>query len=402
MVFDEQTLLDGNIFKYEQRLKSHVNKYIENGALLCTYFSQSENATTVDRGLRDIDQLFGKKSPLRFFKIFNFPLYGIQQLKPDNIEVNNIEDFNVEGDGIILPSTIVPKQFDFFIINHLKMKAVFMITDVKYDSMRVEGYYGIHYKLYSTSSETLENLESQTIKRMYTDLNAVGSDVNPIIEEDDFVLRGKIKQMVSYLKTSYRALFYNNRHNCFLYEDKENNIRLFDFCGNEFISKHSIMNQENSNNVIVLHEKLYDLDLPLHYNNSIYNWIELGSPKEAIQDFRYELIPGTNYLLSTFSQWDEDDINVMIPIGITGRSFIKEYSFFDNKQLNAFLNDKDEPLGSEYDTLIWKYIHKTNTISIYDVPLTFANILMNSPKHIDVFLYTPIIIYIIEEILRMN
>ena len=66
LIFDEKTMLNSNIFKYEQRLQSHMNKYIGSGAILTTYFSQNENATTVDRGLQTADQLFGKKSPFRF------------------------------------------------------------------------------------------------------------------------------------------------------------------------------------------------------------------------------------------------------------------------------------------------------------------------------------------------
>ena len=124
LIFNEESLINGNIFKFEQRLQSHVNKYIENGGILTEYYSQREDATTVDRGTRDIDQLFGNKSPLRFNRIENLPLYGFGQANPDNTDEQQIEDINVEGDCIILPSTIVPKPMDFFRINHLKMNAM--------------------------------------------------------------------------------------------------------------------------------------------------------------------------------------------------------------------------------------------------------------------------------------
>ena len=69
LIFNEETMINGNIFKFEQRLHSQVNKYIDNGSILSTYYSQRENSITVDRGLQDIDQLFGEKSPLRYNKI---------------------------------------------------------------------------------------------------------------------------------------------------------------------------------------------------------------------------------------------------------------------------------------------------------------------------------------------
>ena len=127
LIFDESTMLDGNIFKFEERLHSQVNKYIENGAILTTYFSQDENSSTVDRGLKDIDSLFGKNSPLRYSEINNFPLYGFGQSNPNNSDEQQIEDINVEGECIILPTTIVPKPMDFFIVKHLKMLALLYI-----------------------------------------------------------------------------------------------------------------------------------------------------------------------------------------------------------------------------------------------------------------------------------
>ena len=209
LIFDEKTMLNSNIFKYEQRLQSHMNKYIGSGAILTTYFSQNENATTVDRGLQTADQLFGKKSPFRFNQINDFPLHEFSQTNPENSDEQQIEDINIEGDATILPQTIIPKQGDLFIINHLKMIAIFHVTTVTYDSMKKEGFYKIHYRLHSTSDETLQNLKNQVVGVYHCELNAVGSDVNPIIHEEDFIKIGKIHQMVNQMISSYRALFYN-------------------------------------------------------------------------------------------------------------------------------------------------------------------------------------------------
>ena len=52
LIFDESTMINGNIFKFEDRLHSHMNKYIEKGSIFSIYFSQDENSSTVDRGLQ--------------------------------------------------------------------------------------------------------------------------------------------------------------------------------------------------------------------------------------------------------------------------------------------------------------------------------------------------------------
>lgn len=402
LIFSEESMINGNIFKFEQRLMSHVNKYVENGAILTTYYPIRETATTVDRGTRDIDQLFGHKSPLRFNKILNFPLYGFGAANPENTDEMNVEDINVEGDAEILPATVVPSQNDCFIVNHLKMRAVFTITSVQYDSMKVEGYYKIHYRLISTSNETLENLEKQTVETFRMDLNAIGSNLNPVIKEDDFILRSQIEQMVNQMIRSYRALFYNERHNCFLYHHPKMGFDWFDLCGNEFMAKHALMNFGNSSKVIILHEKIRDKQLPVYYGNSVYNWLELGAPKRMLQKFYFMLNSTEGYRDSSFYRWGDKDVQVMQPlalyqIGINNQ----QYSIFDDSQFNSFDNETLIP-ESEYDKLIWKYINKGSSLTIHDVSLYTADALISSIRHMDTFIYTPIVIYIIREILGMN
>ena len=403
LIFNEESMINGNIFKFEQRLQSQVNKYVENGAILTTYYSQRENSITVDRGLQDIDQLFGKKSPLRYNKIKNLPLYGFGQANPENTDENQIEDINVEGDCLILPTTIVPKQSDFFQVNHLKMNALFQVTSVTYDSMKPDGYYKIHYRLISTSLETLQGIQEQVVETYSTELNALGTDTNPIIREDDFHYRNQVHQMVNQMITNYRALYYNSRHNCFLYHDNDSGLEWFDMCGHSFIGKFSLMNMENSGNVIVLSDKLQDRQMLLRYTNSVYNWIELGAPARLLRNFFFELVYAEGYPYSSFVRWEEGDIiQVIHPLSNNQENINnRQYSIFDNDTLNALLNNRYEPVN-EYEKLIWKYIYKPNQLTIKDVSLYTGDALINSIRNIDTFLYTPIIIFIIRRILGMN
>lgn len=402
LIFNEESMISGNIFKFEQRLQSHVNKYVENGAILTTYYSIRENSITVDRGLQDIDQLFGKKSPLRYNKIKNLPLYGFDQANPDNNDDMQIEDINVEGDCIILPSTIVPKQSDFFQLNHLKMTALFQVTSVTYDSMKPEGYYKIHYRLISTSDETLQDLQEHVEETYSVELNAIGSDINPIIQEDEFQYRKQVHQMVNQMITNYRAMYYNQRHNCFLYHDHKTGLDWFDMCGNQFMAKYSLANMENGGNVIVLHDKLQDSQFTLRYMNSVYNWLELGAPERLLRKFYFILTDAEGYSFSSFARWEDGDVQVIQPIPTQEAKInFQQYSFFDDATFNALMDKDHEPVN-EYEKLIWKYIHKTNQLTFRDVSLYTADALINCVRHIDTFLYTPIIIYIIREILRMN
>lgn len=400
LIFDEATMMDGNIFKFEQRLHSHMNKFIDNGAMLVTYFAQDEQASTADRGLQDIDQLFGKQAPLRYRQIENFPVYGFGQAKPESDDSLQIEDINVEGTCIINPSTIVPKPMDFFIVKHLKMNAIFEVIKVDFDTMKVDGFYQIQYRLHSTSKDTIEDIKSRVTEKNYTDLNAIGSNRNPIIKEDDFVYRGKITQMVTQMILAYRALFYNPRHNCFIYRDPESGLDYFDSCANEFMAKFSLMNYENATSVIVLNNKIQDYQAPIHYHNSIFNWIEMGAPERLLQKFYFMTGDATPYPGSSFVRWGEPEIQIMYPLAVNEVGLLnQDFSYFDDSQIIAFMGEY-EPTN-EFDKLIWKFIHRTD-LTIHDISLYTGDTLINSLRHRDVYLYTPIIIYIIRFIMDLN
>ena len=402
LIFNEETYLNNNIFKYENRLLSQTNRFIENGAMLVTYYSIEQSATTVDRGVRDVEILFGRGSAVRYNKIMNFPVYGFGQTNPNNTDELQIEDINVEGDFTIQPSTIVPAPNDIFIINHLKMKALFQVVEVTFDSMKVEGFYKCRYRLHSTSDELLLSIENQIVDNFHTELDAIGSRVNPIIQVDDFVRKQQIQQMVSSMIQSYRALFYNERHNCFLFHHQQEDRRWFDMCANEFIAKHSLMNAHNSGKVIILHDKLRDETFPMMYNHSVYNWIEIGAPKKMLQKFHFQLMYADNYTDSSFSRWGDGDIQVIHPLAIHQVGILnQDHSYFDHQQLEAFESDKI-PATSEFEQLIQKYINQPNSISLNDVSLNTADTLLSSIRHLDVFFFTPIIIYIIRKILKFN
>jgi len=399
-VFDEQTFLDQNLFKFESRLKSSTSRFIAEGAVLTTYFNLAENRTTVDRGLQTIDQLFGKNSPLRFNKVKNFPLYSFAQMNPANDDSAQVEDIGADGECVLLPCTVVPHQNDFFILNHLKMKALFRVTEVQFDSMKVNGYYKIKYHLYSNSDETIAQLEKQTVNTYNTDLNAIGTEVNPIIREDDFVLRSKIRQLVVKMIESYKALFYNTRHNCFLYMDPQTRLRWFDVCGAEFISKHNLMNSNNSSNVIILDDKLRDENFPLYYNNSVYNWIEVGCPPSLLSQFFFTFNHACNYLVSSFAQWSERDVRVIIPQKSIGEhNVVFDNSFFDKTQVNSYRGNLMP--ASEIEKLLWKFF-KGSSLTIKDIPLSLGDPLLLSISHRDLFFYVPVLLYIIKLVLRMN
>lgn len=398
LIFDEKTLYDGNIFKFENRLQSHVNKFIENGAILTTYYSQDEKTSTVDRGLQNIDELFGNHSPLRFHKINNLPLYGFGQTNPENSEEAQIEDIDVEGSCVIVPMTVIPKPYDMFVIKHLKMIAIFQVKSVMYDSMKQNGYYKIDYRLHSTSNDLLNQLEKQVVSIFHTDLNLIGTMDNPIIKEEDFILRGRIEKMINQMIKSYISLFYNDKHNCFLFNNTKRNEIWFDVCANQFMQQYALMNFYNSGKCIVLTKKIDDSNMMLFYNNSIFNWIEMQCPTHLLQKFKFTLKSSNLYPYSSFFLWS-DEVQIMQPLNVNDDELFGDvFSYFNDTQFESLLN-KIEPIY-DYEKLIYKFINNEK-LHLSDISLHLGDALFSSMKHLDIYLYTPIIIYILRTVLNL-
>ena len=109
----------------------------------------------------------------------------------------------------------------------------------------------------------------------------------------------------------------------------------------------------------------------------------------------------TTYPYCSFSEYNDMVVMVMQPLSTREVGIVTDkHDFFDDTQFLAFMDDKVEPYN-EYEKLIWKYIHKKD-INMHDISLYTADALISAVRHIDIFLYTPIIIYIIREILQMQ
>ena len=159
------------------------------------------------------------------------------------------------------------------------------------------------------------------------------------------------------------------------------------------------MNIPNDYNVIVLNDKLGNTDLPLMYNKSIYSWIELGAPDRLLQKFPYIERNSDVYPYSSFAKWSEL-IQIIVPLAIQEKSYTGIKTLFDDETFSALMDTDNMPYN-EYEQLLWKYIHRTD-LKLEDIPLTIADTLINSIDRWEVFFYTPIIIYIIREILKLN
>ena len=423
LVYDENSLVDSQMYKYDKFLHSRINKYTGAGRTLVTYFNLNERNTTDSLGMGTHYQVIGPDSPLRYDRIENMIIIGFSPLSPQNgtTSTTTVRNYQLEGDGFIIPGTVMPKEDDFFIVNHLNMNHLFRITEVIQDGLNTDGSYQVKYSLYSTNPKDLEGIEKQVVGRYVMDLQTIGGeDLTPVIGVKDYEYRSRLIQMVDDMVDNYIANYYDHKHNCFI--SHLNGRSVFDVCGNMFMAKNGVMIRDNANNNIVLNEnKIRSNTLQYWYEKSPYKWIERDAPIRYLDTFKYKTMSAFVFPDSSFSHYG-DDYEVMIPGDTWCQRPDCEY-YFPMEVYNILDSETDirecnicdcrcckcrdtcirayKLKRYDYISLIHDFIHGRLT-SIHDLSLYTGDQLFDNSMSWEAFLWTPMIIYIIKHTLKLK
>ena len=423
LIYDEQSLMQDSIKKYDEFLHSRINKYTGSGRLLVTYYNINESNTSMSLGFDTHYNIIGKDSPLRFTKIINMELVAFSPLQPEEKQASttNVRNYGLSGEAFIIPNTIMPKENDFFIVNHLQMNHLFRVTQVGQDGLTTDGSYKINYELFQSDPESIECLNKQVVKTCRMTFDTIGGeDLTPIIGEEEYSLRRRLISMVDDMVENYIARYYDKNHNCFILH--LNGRSLFDVCGNYFMSKNNVMLNDNKTGNIVLEEdKLKDPRLDFLYQKSPYKWIERDAPLRYLDTFKFHILKGWDYPDSSFAMYGYD-VDVMIPVDpwctsdecepffpiemvqiLDNESDIRSCRAADCKCCNNKYNCCRHYKCQRYDyvSLIHDFIHGRLT-SIQKLSLYTGDQLFDNADSQSVFLWSPIIIYIIKQVLKIK
>ena len=391
-LIDEHRMMNDNVFEYEKRLKSPVSRFIETTPTFVTYYHLNPDVTTADDGFIDVNSIIGFRSPLRFNKINEFPLYGIEQIQLQLQEMDQGLDSTYEGEAVIVPGSIKPLENDFFMIPYLKEPYVFRVIEINYDTIMPDNYYKIGFKLEYIDDDKVEKLEKQVHEKYTCILENIGTENNCIIEVDSKETIDKIETMYDDMASTYKSIFYNERHNCFLGEFGCGQF-LYDPLQTQFINEHQLFNKKYDLQCLMLTDQFTDPKRRIKYERSIYRFIERRKP-ELANNFSYDFYAGINNRETSFYRWMEKMIYILDnPSNLSANAVdILSNEFVLAVQTNGFTT-------SEHAELIKRYVRGEN-LSIHDIPLTLHEELLTLDGNMEVFFFTPIIMYIIKDIVN--
>ena len=393
ILIDETYLIEQNTFKYEDRLDSPLIRFLDKAPTFTTYYHINVNESTVDGGFKDVEELLGKNSPIKFQKIEKFPIYGIEQIQLSLNESDQGLDTDYSGDGFILPNTIKPLQNDFFMINSIKGDLIFRVTEIQYDLIRPDNFYKISYRFEYLDEEKVDNLNNQVHNEFTCILENIGTENSCIISSEYLNQINSIDSMYNDMVHMYMAIFYSERYNCFL-GLREDAHKLYDPFQSIFMNKHQLLNKKNDLTTIILSEGFNDNLRPIKYEKSIYRLFERRDTS-LLKEIRYSIIPGMYKKDSLFYKWNDISIDVVdIP---QFKDMVGEFVLLPNDIVNSF--KYNGPTSTKYIELMQKFI-RNEDISIYDIPLTLNEELLTLDANEEMFFYTPIVLYIIKSIMN--
>lgn len=391
-IINEKKAIDENIFQFEERLKSPISRFLDTTPTFVTYYHINSNNSTVDSGFLNTEEIIGKRSPIKFQKIEKFPLYGIEQIVLQIQDTEHGLDSSYESDGILLPGTIIPTPNDYFVIPYLKDSYIFKITEIMYDSIMPDNFYKISFQLEYIDNDKEEELNDQVYENFTCILENIGSEDKCIIQSDYKEKLDKIDALYNDMASTYMSIFYNERHNCLLGEIGPN-LFLYDPLQTEFINKHSLLNKKNNLKSIILSSQFEDNKRKLKYEKSVYRFMERRDYR-LVDNFKFSYFNGFDNPETSFHRWNTK--NVMIS-DVTLNPQSIEYEIFSNELVTSIKTNGYT--DNKYTDLIQKFIRDKN-ISISDIPTDINEELLMLNGNIEVFLITPLLLYIIKTIVN--
>lgn len=241
---------------------------------LVTYYNINGEKSTLDEGARINYSDLGDNCPLRYNRITDFVVYGIDRiaLSLENGEFG-LESGEITGDVVILPGTIEPYPGDYFSIDHAKdSNWLFRINDVQKDTLdNGANIWKCGYKLEHDDNTDILPLVTDDYKLL---INNIGTKYNTILESKKYDLLDAMDHICTTLKQYYTSLFYDQRVQTFIFVNYGED-HFYDPYMIEFLIRNRILDNGVHNDYIYIDHKIETKrTFALDYNRTFFKAVE--------------------------------------------------------------------------------------------------------------------------------
>lgn len=397
--------INENVSLLRERQGSMYSIFLESRPTFTTYYHVNKIRSKTDRGLKIPEKLNGVMSPIRYNKLMNFPLYGIEQIQLQLEEEDEGLNSDYSGEAIILPNTIHPSVDDYFLINYLEKRYMFRITKYDYDTIKSNNYYKVEFTLQSVDESFYNDIERQVVRIYYTQFDNIGTDDKIFLTGEGVLIGDKIKSLYDNIAKNYLEMYYEptrDPYNTLLFmqpsEDYGGDFDwLFDQNLVHFCNKNQLFYEHSSTNAVLFYEEprgYFHMD----FANSIYDLMMHYEPDRiGVINTYFDLEP-TSVMDSIFMFYRDRRVKYI-------REYMKPVNFY-NKPIREYLPDnfisgiKDKDITKitdPIDTFIAIWINdKTDTDAM-------VNLLDSLEKHhnrytFHNFIFIPLLLFCLTDL----
>lgn len=386
---DQKIVINSMVESYKERLKNPYYTFTDKKATVTTYYNINKAKSTLDEALKIEYSRLGKDSPLRFNRIHNFFLYGLERISTQ-LETGDfgITATPIEGEAIILPNTIEPLPNDYFTIDYLDQKLLFKVTEVTFDTIENDAnFWKISYKL-----DRLEDIDilDQISDEFEMIVNNIGTQFKSIIRKTDYDFIERLEIIIDRIRQYYNSLFYNQRVQTYTFQNK--NKLFYDPYMIEFMMRNNVLSDNDKDYVYIGHQTILDSTFPIEYDKTFFRFIEMPDIKVKNKPRYTSQATCIDQMLSIFANRIEEYFEIHY---IDENSIINynEYIIenFKHDLISNIFSDEKYEYG-DYRDIIVNYFYgiKVNAIDLYNLNnIEFDN-------SMELFYNIPILIYVLE------
>jgi len=209
---NDEELINQVTKDYTQDALSNYSEMLGSSPTYLSYFNIKASASSQDKNLDAVYQVTGSESPVRFNRIDNFPVYGLQQISLDlSIGTYGVEA-EVATEAIILPSTIIPFPDDFISVPYIdsssgideKKYALFRVTKVDKSVLGSTRFFKLQINM---TAEQVEQVEEQTVKELEFNVTDYESNRQAILNKSSISILKLSRSLRQFTVNEYLEMY---------------------------------------------------------------------------------------------------------------------------------------------------------------------------------------------------
>lgn len=268
--------VDNLVTGFLDKLDNPYYVYNDQSPSIVDYYNINIKQSSLDESLRIEGEWIGPNSPIRYNKIRNMVIYGVDKIV-STLEYGEFgaESSPITGECVILYNTFEPLPGDHFFITYLNTPYLFRVTEVTNDTFENgANLYKIQY-IYMNNND--EGITKQVVEEYEFIIDNVGTDMKAVIKSNDYKFIEEIEQTTMNLKELYKNFYYNERVDSFTYV-AQNGHFIYDQYLTEFLIRNKILS--GSEYIFISQNMMLDKFFPINYNKTIFSILETMNLKK--------------------------------------------------------------------------------------------------------------------------